>query len=880
MNPLFQFENTPVEKIITGNTIPKSKDKIKDPFLIQNKIIFKKYHPIKQIGHGTFSTVYLALVLNTNKYVAIKAEKKSKDTMELLKHEAFILCSLRGLGIPEVLSYGKTKYHNILVMPLLGKSLLEIFILNPGNININDICLSSIQILDRIEWVHTNNIVYRDIKPENFLFGKNDNNILYLIDFGLCRKFRSEKTGKHISPKNLGKFTGTSRYASIYAMAGNEQSRRDDIESIGYMIIFFLKKKLPWQGIRGNSYKECYHKLFLMKKHMNLEILCRGLPVEMMKYMKYAKSLKFEQEPNYQYLKNLFREILNKCNITMDKYVLSWCKKNEKKININMNTNNFEQKILQRKSKSPNNFYNLNTDNLDYQNKTRNQYSQINNSNNSNNINAKNLTKIAKTLVSKDLQSINNIGQINSAGINLNLGRINSDKNIYSDKFFIHGINNDMKGYPPQNNKISQLMSYNHQFTEKNNFNNDEKFNRNYSSFKINNNTNKIISINPINENNHNNVVINIDNKKIKYNKISQITRVDKHIENNNHQNNSKEKIIYNTFNTYNNINNIITPLNNNNSYINNIYKRSPDITKIINYQNYNYTKKNNIQNNTKLDYKKAESFIKENKNILNNNLTKNNNSYININHKNKDGSITGYFYYKNYQNQQNQKKLNSYKNINSIRKINTSLNKNKIITITPNLNLNSNKAELNNFGNNKIHHYNSYIVKARDTNNYKNRNYSNLNPFTTNDNNKIYFKNNSLKITKYNNNKINQNNITNENRSINFVNNLSNKMNKNFSFVGYKTKNNNKTLDNNSYYINGNKFVVNNNLNNSKVSYDNRNNKIDLNKNRKMLNHSLKIIKINSNNSKNKENNLNNTTEVNRINKYKISRNKNIGNN
>lgn len=129
-----------------------------------------------------------------------------------------------------------------------------------------------------------------------------------------------------------------------------------------------------------------------------------------------------------------------------------------------MNTNNFEQKILQRKSKSPNNFYQLNTDNLDYKNKTRNQYSQINNSNN---INVNNLTKIDKTLVSKDLQSINNIGQINSAGINLNLGRINSDKNIYSDKFFIHRINNDMKGYPPQNNKISQLMSYNHQLTEK-----------------------------------------------------------------------------------------------------------------------------------------------------------------------------------------------------------------------------------------------------------------------------------------------------------------------------------------------------------------------------------------------------------------------------
>ena len=102
----------------------------------------------------------------------------------------------------------------------------------------------AIQILDRIEWIHSNNIVYRDIKPENFLFGKKDPEVLYLIDFGLCRKYKSSTTGKHIKPKNMGKFTGTSRYASLYAMAGNEQSRRDDIESIGYMIIFLMKKKI------------------------------------------------------------------------------------------------------------------------------------------------------------------------------------------------------------------------------------------------------------------------------------------------------------------------------------------------------------------------------------------------------------------------------------------------------------------------------------------------------------------------------------------------------------------------------------------------------------------------------------------------------------
>ena len=239
----------------------KSKEE-KDIFILQNKLIFKKFRPIQQIGKGTFSSVYLALNTKTNTYVAIKAEKRDQKSIELLEDEAFLLYSLRGYGIPSVLSYGKTKTFNILVLPLLGKSLLDLFIIKNRNIHINDICLIAIQILERIQWIHSNNIVYRDIKPENFLFGKKDPEVLYLIDFGLCRKFKSSNTGKHIKPKNLGKFTGTSRYASVYAMAGNEQSRRDDIESIGYMIIFLMKKRLPWQGIKGNSYKECYHKLF------------------------------------------------------------------------------------------------------------------------------------------------------------------------------------------------------------------------------------------------------------------------------------------------------------------------------------------------------------------------------------------------------------------------------------------------------------------------------------------------------------------------------------------------------------------------------------------------------------------------------------------
>ena len=481
-NPISENNKNKIHNHI-HNEHNKIQEKPKDLFLIQNKIIFKKYHPIKQIGRGTFSTVYLAIIVNTNKYVAIKAEKKSQNSVELLKAEAFLLYSLRGFGIPEVISYGKTKYHNILVMPLLGKSLLDMFILRPSPININDICISSLQILDRIEWVHANNIVYRDIKPENFLFGKSDNDVLYLIDFGLCRKYRSSKTGQHIPPKNLGKFTGTSRYASVYAMAGNEQSRRDDIESIGYMIIYFMKKKLPWQGIRGNSYKECYHKLFLMKKHMDLEILCRGLPKEVLEYMKYAKNLKFEQEPNYKYLKNLFQIILSKNKINLDNYILSWCrndnnhtlKKDHSTVinnnQINNNQNNKTQR-LQRKTSPPNKIYKKIKESLDDKNKSHNysinnlQNYNLNSIMNKNEINSE-ISDIMKVLMSKNLQIANNSNQNQSAGVNLNLTRINSEKNVYSDNFFIQGMNNKLNGYNPQNYKIGEMMSFNQQITDR-----------------------------------------------------------------------------------------------------------------------------------------------------------------------------------------------------------------------------------------------------------------------------------------------------------------------------------------------------------------------------------------------------------------------------
>ena len=302
----------------------KDKDKDKEElFIKENSIIFKKYKVQKKLGEGAFGDVYSGIFIENNESVAIKVESR-KTPKPLLETEAFFLYSLKGLGIPEVLSFGRLKNYNVLIEPLLGKSLFDIFNERRKRLPIEDICLISTQIIDRIQWVHSKNIVHRDIKPDNFLIGNKDPNIIYLIDFGLSKKYKSSKTGKHIKFSFTGKLTGTVRFASANALRGGEQSRRDDLESIGYMIIYFMRGKLPWQGVTGNKKMERYLKIYKMKKNVAPEDLCKSLPKQMTEFMKYIKQLEFEQEPDYKYLRNLFKSILKKINGTSDQLLFSW----------------------------------------------------------------------------------------------------------------------------------------------------------------------------------------------------------------------------------------------------------------------------------------------------------------------------------------------------------------------------------------------------------------------------------------------------------------------------------------------------------------------------------------------------------------------------
>jgi serine/threonine protein kinase len=301
----------------------KNSQKFNDSFLDNNECIFKKYKPIKKIGSGSFGNIYSAIRISDKQKFAMKIERKDKQK-NVLESEAYYLYNLQGFGFPKIISYGHIQKYNILIETLLDRSLHTIFLKTKTLCGIEDLCLIGLQLLDRLEWIHSKNIIYRDVKPENFLIGIDDPNVIYVVDFGLCKKYRSSKTGKHILPKLTGKFNGTLKYASSNVVRGKESSRRDDLISLGYMLIYLLKRKLPWpnnfKGLKRQQYLDLVHS----KETNDDGKIFNNLPEELVNYIKYTKNLKFEQDPDYSYLRYLLRKILFNINLNYKKLSFSW----------------------------------------------------------------------------------------------------------------------------------------------------------------------------------------------------------------------------------------------------------------------------------------------------------------------------------------------------------------------------------------------------------------------------------------------------------------------------------------------------------------------------------------------------------------------------
>ena len=344
------FLNYPIKEFIAKNYIDpiKNKNKIKEDllsefnydynnnillnsntkkeknFIIENSIIFKKYKVMKLLNKGDFSNIYRGSNISNKESVAIKFESK-KSSHPILENEACFLYQLRGTGIPEVLSFGKNKFYNILVEPLLGKSLFDIF-KGQNKMSLNDICFISFQIIERIQWVHSKGFIHGNIEPGNFLIGRKDKNMIYLIDFGLSKKYRADKTGKHIKFCSTKKLIGNDLFASNNASSGVKQSRRDDLESIAYTIIFLLKGELPWQNATGVNKLEKNLNIYNMKKKISVNDLCKDIPSQIKEFTNYVKLLEFEEKPDYYYLRGLITSILNERNIKIDLLKLSWIK--------------------------------------------------------------------------------------------------------------------------------------------------------------------------------------------------------------------------------------------------------------------------------------------------------------------------------------------------------------------------------------------------------------------------------------------------------------------------------------------------------------------------------------------------------------------------
>lgn len=288
------------------------------------RIVGGKFKLGRKIGSGSFGDIFLATHIDTFEIVAVKIENNKTKHPQLL-YEAKLYHILQGgSGIPGIKWSGVNADDNVLVLDLLGPSLEDLFVYCGRKFSLKTVLMLADQMITRIEFVHSKGLLHRDIKPDNFLMGLGRKaNQVYIIDFGLAKRYRDSTTNRHIPYRENKNLTGTARYASCNTHLGIEQSRRDDLESLGYVLLYFLRGSLPWQGLKAATKKQKYDKICEKKLSTPIEVLCKSHPVEFASYFHYCHSLTFDQRPDYGFLKRLFRELFTREGCEFD-YIFDW----------------------------------------------------------------------------------------------------------------------------------------------------------------------------------------------------------------------------------------------------------------------------------------------------------------------------------------------------------------------------------------------------------------------------------------------------------------------------------------------------------------------------------------------------------------------------
>ena len=209
----------------------------------EGDILLKKFTVVSKLGQGSFGMIYKCFSMVLNKHFAVKIEKKGE--YEILKHEAKILDKFRNWeGFPKLHFYEENEEENVMGMSILGPNLEKQFRNCGGVFSFQTVLYIAIQLVQRLEIIHDCGFIHRDLKPENCLTSWKDNKI-YLIDFGLSKQI-IDFNGKHIQMGSREGLIGTTRYMSVNAHKQFDQSRRDDLESLAYILLYFLHGSLPW----------------------------------------------------------------------------------------------------------------------------------------------------------------------------------------------------------------------------------------------------------------------------------------------------------------------------------------------------------------------------------------------------------------------------------------------------------------------------------------------------------------------------------------------------------------------------------------------------------------------------------------------------------